>query len=185
MNHFHESTSLNDLIAQMLKKSIHTWAFELFIPYELTYCIVLHLHSSKYPGFIDKQESRLHLLYFFVFLDLVLKDKIVVYDLARQRIGWTDYDCKYPLLISEINVGMTCSFPPNLFSIHNVLFVTNVFVIIGSSSVNVSITSGKGEFINAGQLSVNGASGGALFNLQHTRTSALLLLLVLVIGFPF
>lgn len=79
--------------------------------------------------------------------DLVLKDKIIVYDLARQRIGWTDYDC--------------------------------------SSSVNVSITSGKGEFINAGQLSVNGASGCAMFSLQHTRASALLLLLVLVIGSPF
>ncbi|KAJ8532789.1 hypothetical protein K7X08_015678 [Anisodus acutangulus] len=79
--------------------------------------------------------------------DLVLKDKIVVYDLARQRIGWADHDC--------------------------------------SSPVNVSITSGKGEFINAGQLSVNGASGGALFNLQHKRTSALLLLLGLMIGSPF
>uniref|UniRef100_M1AZQ0 Aspartic proteinase Asp1 n=1 Tax=Solanum tuberosum TaxID=4113 RepID=M1AZQ0_SOLTU len=34
--------------------------------------------------------------------DLVLKDKIIVYDLARQRIGWTDYDCKYPILISDV-----------------------------------------------------------------------------------
>ncbi|KAI3895165.1 hypothetical protein MKX03_025557 [Papaver bracteatum] len=25
--------------------------------------------------------------------DLVLKDKIIVYDLARQRIGWVNYDC--------------------------------------------------------------------------------------------
>lgn len=90
----------------------------------------------------EKQEQGVTILG-----DLVLKDKIIVYDLAQQRIGWTDYDC--------------------------------------SSSVNVSITSGKGEFINAGQLSVNGASDGALFNLQHTRTSALLLLLVLMIGFPF
>ncbi|XP_055812172.1 aspartic proteinase 36-like [Solanum dulcamara] len=79
--------------------------------------------------------------------DLVLKDKIIVYDLARQRIGWTDYDC--------------------------------------SSSVNVSITSGKGEFINAGQFSVNGASGCAMFNMQHTRTSSLLLLLMLMISSPF
>ncbi|KAK8492424.1 hypothetical protein V6N11_027783 [Hibiscus sabdariffa] len=46
--------------------------------------------------------------------DLVLKDKIFVYDLAHQRIGWANYDC--------------------------------------SSSVNVSITSGK-DFINEGQLS--------------------------------
>ncbi|CDP17265.1 unnamed protein product [Coffea canephora] len=28
--------------------------------------------------------------------DLVLKDKIVVYDLAGQRIGWANYDCKFP-----------------------------------------------------------------------------------------
>lgn len=27
--------------------------------------------------------------------DLVLKDKIVVYDLAHQRIGWANYDCKF------------------------------------------------------------------------------------------
>ena len=30
-----------------------------------------------------------------LFADLVLKDKIFVYDLARQRIGWTNYDCKF------------------------------------------------------------------------------------------
>ncbi|XP_016508527.1 aspartic proteinase 36 [Nicotiana tabacum] len=79
--------------------------------------------------------------------DLVLKDKIFVYDLARQRIGWADYDC--------------------------------------SSSVNVSITSGKDEFINAGQLSVNRASGSLLFNPRHTRTIFHLLSLVLMIGSPF
>ncbi|KAL5709684.1 hypothetical protein ACHQM5_020344 [Ranunculus cassubicifolius] len=33
--------------------------------------------------------------------DLVLKDKIVVYDLARQRIGWADYDCS-----QSVNVSM-------------------------------------------------------------------------------
>lgn len=26
--------------------------------------------------------------------DLVLKDRIVVYDLGGQRIGWANYDCK-------------------------------------------------------------------------------------------
>jgi len=30
-----------------------------------------------------------------VVADLVLKDKIVVYDLAGQRIGWANYDCKF------------------------------------------------------------------------------------------
>lgn len=52
--------------------------------------------------------------------DLVLKDKIIVYDLARQQLGWADYDC--------------------------------------SMSVNVSITSGKDEFVSAGQLSVSTSS---------------------------
>ena len=26
--------------------------------------------------------------------DIVLKDKIFVYDLEGQRLGWTNYDCK-------------------------------------------------------------------------------------------
>ncbi|XP_004485641.1 aspartic proteinase 36 [Cicer arietinum] len=34
--------------------------------------------------------------------DLVLKDKIVVYDLANQRIGWTNYDCSKPVNVSVI-----------------------------------------------------------------------------------
>ncbi|CAI8614731.1 unnamed protein product [Vicia faba] len=32
--------------------------------------------------------------------DLVLKDKIFVYDLANQRIGWTDYDCSLSVNVS-------------------------------------------------------------------------------------
>ncbi|KAI3522903.1 hypothetical protein L1887_00955 [Cichorium endivia] len=52
--------------------------------------------------------------------DLVLKDKIFVYDLSKKRIGWTDYDC--------------------------------------SNDVNVSITSSKDEFRNAGELSENSSS---------------------------
>ncbi|XP_057427233.1 aspartic proteinase 36-like isoform X2 [Lotus japonicus] len=36
--------------------------------------------------------------------DLVLKDKIVVYDLANQRIGWTNYDCSL-----SVNVSVTSS----------------------------------------------------------------------------
>ncbi|KAM7531664.1 hypothetical protein LguiB_035074 [Lonicera macranthoides] len=69
--------------------------------------------------------------------DLVLKDKIFVYDLARQRIGWADYDC--------------------------------------SSSVNVSITSSKDEFINEGQLSVSSSSRNILLELVPLTTSALLM----------
>ncbi|CAN1134887.1 Aspartic proteinase 36 [Linum perenne] len=36
--------------------------------------------------------------------DLALKDKIFVYDLARQRIGWTSYDCSAP-----VNISLTSS----------------------------------------------------------------------------
>ncbi|CAI9781467.1 unnamed protein product [Fraxinus pennsylvanica] len=36
--------------------------------------------------------------------DLVLKDKVVVYDLAGQQIGWTDYDCS-----SSVNVSTTAN----------------------------------------------------------------------------
>ncbi|KAK4432502.1 Aspartic proteinase-like protein 2 [Sesamum alatum] len=80
--------------------------------------------------------------------DLVLKDKIFVYDLAHQRIGWADYDC--------------------------------------SSSVNVSITSGK-EFVNAGQLSVSRSSSTTdIFKTIHRTYTALMLhILVLFIGIQF
>ncbi|KAJ0028733.1 hypothetical protein Pint_35805 [Pistacia integerrima] len=77
--------------------------------------------------------------------DLVLKDKIFVYDLARQRVGWANYDC--------------------------------------SSSVNVSITVGKDEFINAGQLSVSSSSRDMLLKLLPLSIIALLFhSLVLVAG---
>ncbi|XP_076937731.1 aspartic proteinase 36-like [Bidens hawaiensis] len=36
--------------------------------------------------------------------DLVLKDKIFVYDLSKKRIGWTDYDCS-----NDVNVSITSS----------------------------------------------------------------------------
>ncbi|KAK7267842.1 hypothetical protein RIF29_20521 [Crotalaria pallida] len=36
--------------------------------------------------------------------DLVLKDKIIVYDLAHQRIGWANYDCSL-----AVNVSVTTS----------------------------------------------------------------------------
>lgn len=32
--------------------------------------------------------------------DLVLKDKIIVYDLANQRIGWVNYDCSQSVNVS-------------------------------------------------------------------------------------
>jgi len=38
---------------------------------------------------------RIRLTSFSAVADLVLKDKIVVYDLAGQRIGWANFDCKF------------------------------------------------------------------------------------------
>ncbi|KAJ9540511.1 hypothetical protein OSB04_027017 [Centaurea solstitialis] len=37
--------------------------------------------------------------------DLVLKDKIVVYDLGRQRIGWVNYDCSSSVNVSSSSSG--------------------------------------------------------------------------------
>ncbi|KAK9192768.1 hypothetical protein WN944_003461 [Citrus x changshan-huyou] len=67
--------------------------------------------------------------------DLVLKDKIFVYDLARQRVGWANYDC--------------------------------------SLSVNVSITSGKDQFMNAGQLNMSSSSIEMLFKVLPLSILAL------------
>ncbi|GAB2272253.1 hypothetical protein Dimus_007073 [Dionaea muscipula] len=78
--------------------------------------------------------------------DLVLKDKIFVYDLARQRIGWASYDC--------------------------------------SSAVNVSITFGRDEFINAGQLSVSSSSKNRPFRMVCAKFEAFLLVQILAsLGF--
>ncbi|KAL0436971.1 UNVERIFIED_CONTAM: hypothetical protein Sradi_0405000, partial [Sesamum radiatum] len=38
---------------------------------------------------------------------LVLKDKIVVYDLAGQRIGWANYDCSLSVNVSLNNTDKT------------------------------------------------------------------------------
>jgi hypothetical protein len=46
--------------------------------------------------------------------DLVLKDKVFVYDLARQRIGWASYDCSMSVNVSItsgkdiVNSGQPC-----------------------------------------------------------------------------
>ncbi|KAF5185257.1 Aspartyl protease apcb1 [Thalictrum thalictroides] len=68
--------------------------------------------------------------------DLVLKDKIFVYDLGRQRIGWADYDC--------------------------------------SQSVNVSLATGKDEFINAAQISVSSSTQAGLYKLVQIITGSFL-----------
>ncbi|XP_027084665.1 aspartic proteinase 36 [Coffea arabica] len=77
--------------------------------------------------------------------DLVLKDKIVVYDLAGQRIGWANYDC--------------------------------------SSPVNVSATpsTGKSEYVNAGQIDNNSSSRDDLHS-QILVTILVFFLYALVYG---
>ncbi|KAL5740704.1 hypothetical protein ACOSP7_029586 [Xanthoceras sorbifolium] len=79
--------------------------------------------------------------------DLVLKDKIFVYDLARQRLGWANYDC--------------------------------------SLSVNVSITSGKDEYINAGQLSVSSSTRDLLLKLLPLSIMVLLMQKLAFMEFQF
>ncbi|KAL0336945.1 UNVERIFIED_CONTAM: Aspartic proteinase-like protein 2 [Sesamum calycinum] len=118
-------------------------------------CYLVSTRMVLVCGALDFLRSRMKAQQFwelrkldFVFLypDLVLKDKIFVYDLAHQRIGWADYDC--------------------------------------SLSVNVSITSGKDEYVNAGQLSVSRSSSTTdIFKTMHKTFNALMLpILVFFIG---
>ena len=95
--------------------------------------------------------------------DLVLKDKIFVYDLSKKRIGWTDYDCKHDLL------------PCIHFARRTYKIISYSLIHIdssGSNDVNVSITSSKDEFRNAGELSENSSSG--------TTTSVLMIAAVTI-----
>ncbi|KAK4773631.1 hypothetical protein SAY87_028650 [Trapa incisa] len=39
--------------------------------------------------------------------DIVLKDKIIVYDLDKQRIGWKNYDCSRSVSVSTLKSGAT------------------------------------------------------------------------------
>ncbi|PWA67995.1 aspartic peptidase A1 family [Artemisia annua] len=48
--------------------------------------------------------------------DLVLKDKIIVYDLGGQRLGWSDYNCSSSVNVSSTSsnagqIGSSTSFP--------------------------------------------------------------------------
>lgn len=102
----------------------------------------------------------------FSFADLVLKDKIFVYDLAHQRVGWANYDCK----LNRVNV------PPFVPAIHIAYVELYMnFHFPGSTSVNVSITSSK-DFINAGQLSMSSSSREMFFKMMPIGFIALLLL---------
>ncbi|KAF5727496.1 aspartic proteinase-like protein 2-like [Tripterygium wilfordii] len=81
--------------------------------------------------------------------DLVLKDKIFVYDLANQRVGWASYDC--------------------------------------SMSVNVSATTstGKSEYVNAGQLNDNSSPENVPNKLIPTIIIAFLLHTCILRSFLF
>ncbi|KAM0894967.1 hypothetical protein ACQ4PT_024128 [Festuca glaucescens] len=77
--------------------------------------------------------------------DLVLKDKIFVYDLANMRMGWADYDCKLR--------SLPLSGSLSLYQ----LTVPSPFLLPGSLSVNVTSSSGKNQYVNTGQFDVNGS----------------------------
>ncbi|MFQ6647452.1 hypothetical protein Gotur_021142 [Gossypium turneri] len=40
---------------------------------------------------------QLSFIYFLYNADLVLSNKLVIYDIENQNIGWTEYNCEYPL----------------------------------------------------------------------------------------
>ncbi|CAH9093928.1 unnamed protein product [Cuscuta epithymum] len=78
--------------------------------------------------------------------DLVLKDKIVVYDLANQRIGWANYDCSTSINVSIatprgksefVNAGQidknrsSHNSPFKLSSVKILAFMLNVFTVLG------------------------------------------------------
>lgn len=105
--------------------------------------------------------------------DLVLKDKIFVYDLAHQRIGWANYDCKFNY------ESVFFKFPSAPLS-----YFEN-FSFSGSLSVNVSVTSSKDEYINAGQLSESSSSGDMLFKLLTTGIVVFLMHILVFVEFHF
>lgn len=59
------------------------------------------------------------------------------------------------------------------------------FVFSGSLSVNVSVTSGKDEFVNAGQLNVCSSSRDMLFKTLLIGISALLMHAMVLMEFQF
>lgn len=116
------------------------------------------------------------------FTDLVLKNKIVVYDLSNQKIGWTDYDCKCDYFLTHVSTIWVYLVSqkqyPDPYS--NSGYLT--WYRTGSSSVNVSTTTdtGKTKFVNAGEI-VNSSPTCNYYNPVPTTLVALLLH-VLVFG---
>uniref|UniRef100_A0A1D1YT96 Aspartic proteinase-like protein 2 n=1 Tax=Anthurium amnicola TaxID=1678845 RepID=A0A1D1YT96_9ARAE len=71
--------------------------------------------------------------------DLVLKDKIFVYDLGGQRMGWVNYDCSLPVNVTTsygkndvVNAGQLSVSDSSHFAVFNVITVgfMNVLVYI-------------------------------------------------------
>ncbi|XP_068304739.1 aspartic proteinase 39-like [Pyrus communis] len=68
--------------------------------------------------------------------DHVLKDKIVVYDIGRQRLGWADYNCSLPVNVSVALHGRdptgsssSRNLPFELLNTGIVLFFMHLFII--------------------------------------------------------
>ncbi|CAH1441692.1 unnamed protein product [Lactuca virosa] len=100
--------------------------------------------------------------------DLVLKDKIIVYDLGGQRIGWANYDCSMSVNVSTISSGGRNEYV-NAGQIGGSNSLQDEYKIIVydlggqrigwanydcSMPVNVSIMSsgGRSEYVNAGRI---------------------------------
>ncbi|GAB4824799.1 hypothetical protein Ancab_007669 [Ancistrocladus abbreviatus] len=73
--------------------------------------------------------------------DLVLKDKIVVYDLARQQIGWVNYDCATTVNVSAntttgtntntyINTGQLTNSSSSRHSFHTIMLVAIMALLL-------------------------------------------------------
>lgn len=66
-----------------------------FLVRDYPFFVSLFSVSKRRLGLCTSPKNQ---MFVYIFADLVLKDKVVVYDLANQRIGWVNYDCKSILI---------------------------------------------------------------------------------------
>ncbi|KAH0781008.1 hypothetical protein KY290_000606 [Solanum tuberosum] len=60
--------------------------------------------------------------------DVTLKDRIIVYDLARQRIGWANYDCSLPVNVSITSGTYDVTQASTIYHMLGIiLFILNLF----------------------------------------------------------